>query len=146
MTLIKFVIPGQPVGQGRPRVVHRGRYVHAFDPPKSRYYKRTARLILMEVYQGKPLAGPVRVTVRAFFKIPKSYTKKKKKACLSGQEKPTKKPDIDNIIKGVMDACNGYAYLDDKQVVEVQMSKQYAAEPKVVVEIEELGDEPNNND
>lgn len=137
--MIKFEISGQPVGQGRPRVVHRGRYSHAFDPPKSRAYKQNARLLLMAAYHGKPLAGPVRISVQAFFGVPKSYSKKKQKACLAGEIWPTKKPDADNILKGVMDACNGIAYLDDKQVVDDHTTKQYAAEPRVVVQIEALG-------
>lgn len=38
------------------------------------------------------------------------------------------KPDIDNIIKIVMDALNGYAYQDDTQVVQLDARKEYAAD------------------
>lgn len=45
----------------------------------------------------------------------------KKTAMLSGELLPTKKPDIDNIVKAVLDALNEVAYRDDTQVVELQV-------------------------
>ena len=43
-------------------------------------------------------------------------------------EKPTKKPDVDNIIKVVLDGLNKTAYEDDKQVVKVSLEKIYTKE------------------
>ena len=45
-----------------------------------------------------------------------------------GNLNPTKKPDADNIGKVVLDALNGIAYEDDKQVIELRVSKQYSEE------------------
>lgn len=39
--------------------------------------------------------------------------------------RPDKKPDADNILKAVLDALNGVAYEDDRQVVEVLCIKKY---------------------
>lgn len=39
---------------------------------------------------------------------------------------PPGKPDIDNILKVVLDGLNGIAYKDDKQVVLTQCKKVYA--------------------
>ena len=64
----------------------------------------------------------------AYYKIPKSYTKKRIKNILDGMEKPTKKPDVDNIIKIVLDSLNKVAYEDDKQVVKVSLEKLYTKE------------------
>ena len=55
---------------------------------------------------------------------------------LSGEIKPTKKPDIDNITKCILDGLNGVAYRDDTQVVEVSAKKIYAEKAEVKVEIE----------
>ena len=41
---------------------------------------------------------------------------------LSGKMRPTMKPDNDNIAKSVLDALNGLAYVDDKQIVELKVS------------------------
>lgn len=69
-----------------------------------------------DAYQGEPLDGPIKIHLIHCFEIPKSYSKKRKKACLEGIERPTKKPDIDNVYKGVADAMSGIIYCDDKQV------------------------------
>ena len=42
---------------------------------------------------------------------------------LNGELLPAKKPDIDNIVKAVLDALNEVAYRDDTQVVELQVRK-----------------------
>jgi Holliday junction resolvase RusA-like endonuclease len=46
---------------------------------------------------------------------------------------PTRKPDIDNVLKVILDSLNGVAYIDDSKVVEVIGRKRYATVPKVVV-------------
>lgn len=54
---------------------------------------------------------------------------------LSGELLPTKKPDIDNITKCVLDALNGIAYHDDSQIVRLTVEKFYAQQPRVEVDI-----------
>ena len=90
------------------------------------------------VYMGKPLTKPVKISIRAVFGVPKSYSKARTKACLEGREWPTKKPDTDNIEKGIYDALNGLAYEDDKQIVMTSTVKVYGPEARVEVIIEEL--------
>lgn len=135
---IEFTVAGDPVGQGRPRFARQGKFVHTYDPPKSREYKAKVAQSFQQAYMGKPLTKPVKITIRAVFGVPKSYSKARTKACLEGLEWPTKKPDADNIEKGVYDALNGLAYEDDKQIVQTSVCKVYGAEAKVVVSIEEI--------
>ncbi|WP_332834903.1 RusA family crossover junction endodeoxyribonuclease [Clostridium perfringens] len=40
-------------------------------------------------------------------------------------EKPTKKPDVDNIAKIILDSLNGVAYKDDSQIVDIRIIKKY---------------------
>lgn len=51
---------------------------------------------------------------------------------------PTVKPDTDNIAKSILDSLNKIAYLDDKQVVKLEVEKYYAANANVAVMIEEI--------
>lgn len=81
---------------------------------------------------------PLEVKILAFYEVPKSYSKKKKQEMLDGQLYPTKKPDIDNIAKCVLDALNKLAYRDDTQVVRLHMEKHYNQIPRVEVEIKEI--------
>lgn len=52
---------------------------------------------------------------------------------LNGELLPAKKPDIDNIVKAVLDALNEVAYRDDTQVVELQVRKQYSERPRLEI-------------
>jgi crossover junction endodeoxyribonuclease RusA len=49
----------------------------------------------------------------------------------------TKKPDIDKLIRAVLDALKGVAWCDDSQVVSVYASKRYG-QPGCKVEIFEV--------
>ena len=51
---------------------------------------------------------------------------------------PTVKPDTDNIAKSILDSLNKIAYLDDKQVVKLEVEKYYSQMPSVAVMIEEM--------
>ncbi len=84
------------------------------------------------------LRGQLEITVTAFFAIPKSESKKKAVLMQEGIIRPTKKPDMDNILKIVCDALNGLAYKDDSQIVTAQVYKFYGDRPRVEVEIVEL--------
>jgi Holliday junction resolvase RusA-like endonuclease len=50
----------------------------------------------------------------------------------------TGRPDIDNLLKFVMDALNGVFYKDDSQICQVFTLKQYNTRPGTLVEIVEL--------
>lgn len=78
------------------------------------------------------------VRIAAYYDIPKSTSKSKRQQMLSGILLPTKKPDIDNIAKCILDALNGVAFHDDTQVVKLCMEKFYAEKPRVEVEIQEI--------
>lgn len=54
---------------------------------------------------------------------------------LSGEIRPTKKPDTDNIAKAICDALNGVAYRDDAQICCLTVQKQYSEMSAVSVRI-----------
>ena len=58
----------------------------------------------------------------------------------------TKKPDIDNITKVVLDALNKVAYLDDTQVVELAIIKRWSDAAKLKIIIEEIGETMNSKE
>ena len=67
------------------------------------------------------------LTVRldVYFKMPESFSKKKREMALKGDLRPTVKPDWDNISKNICDALNGIAYTDDKAIVDGSVHKYY---------------------
>ena len=128
----RFVVPGKPRGKGRPRFARMGNYVRTYTPAETAAYEN---LVALE-YQsagGVLMECPVEVTILASFAPPKSASKKMRDAMLNGQIVPNCKPDIDNIIKAVLDGLNGVAYKDDTQVINVQAARYYGAVAEVEV-------------
>ena len=54
---------------------------------------------------------------------------------LAGKVLHTKKIDCDNLCKTILDALNGIAYDDDKQVCRLYVEKPYGAFPIVKVKL-----------
>ena len=73
--------------------------------------------------------------IKAFYSIPKSKSKKVKESMRKHIVRPTKKPDMDNVIKIIADALNQVAYRDDTQIVDCQCRKFYSDRPRVEVTI-----------
>lgn len=131
---IVFDIKGEPQGKGRPRFTKK----HTYTPDKTRDYESIVGLNYQNAARGYKFTSPVRVTIFARFGVPKSKSKKVATDMLKGHILPTKKPDIDNIAKIILDGLNHIAWDDDKQIVELIVGKRYGENPSVVVAIEEV--------
>lgn len=140
MKIIRFTVPGPPKGKGRARTVRtKSGQTFSYTPEGTVLYEN---LIKTSYYQecdeyfqdGEALE----VIIKSYYDIPKSASKIKRQQMLSGALLPTKKPDIDNIAKCILDALNGVAFHDDTQVVRLVMEKRYAEQPRTEVEIREI--------
>lgn len=122
---MEFIVEGNPQGKARPRFSQKSGTV--YTPAKTAKYEKLIRKAFLAA-GGKAIPSDcyVGITVDAYFQIPKSYTKGKRLACEHNINRPDKKPDIDNILKIVLDGLNGVAYADDKQVIEVRCRKFYS--------------------
>lgn len=122
---MEFIVEGEPQGKARPRFSRKSETV--YTPAKTAKYEKEIRQAFLDA-RGKmiPAGSYVAVTVDAYFKIPKSYTKRKRLACENNIIRPDKKPDIDNVVKVVLDALNKVAYADDKQVIGIVCRKWYS--------------------
>lgn len=141
MQELKFEIPGSPIGQGRPKFSTINGHAKAYDPEKSRNYKAYVKLLATQAMKEQGFAmidGPCCLDIMAFFEVPKSKSKKFKERALLGLERPTKKPDIDNIVKALQDALNGLAYKDDSSIVFLSVAKCYSEVPRVEVILREI--------
>jgi Holliday junction resolvase RusA-like endonuclease len=134
---MNYVVEGTPVGKGRPKFARRGKFVSTYTPTKTRTYEDTIKVAARQAMTIEPLQTPVTVFVYISVPIPASYSKKRKEACLSGFEKPMKKPDVDNVSKCFLDAMNGIVYVDDVQVISLHMTKVYNTVGMVEVMVRE---------
>lgn len=131
--MIHFTVTGDPVGKGRPRFYNG----HAVTPAKTRLYEEEVA-ILARVATKEPISGAVGIEIYAAFSVPKSATKKRKAELLESFY-VTKKPDVDNIAKSIMDAINGICYEDDAQVAGIRVIKAYTeGKPYVDVTVRKL--------
>jgi len=127
----KIVVMGEPVPKGRPRVAIRGRFPVFYTPKETR--EAEDDFVKQAVKSGKPgfpTEGPVSINIRFYKKRPKSKPK--------GERHWTSKPDLDNLVKLVLDAMNKIFFKDDAQVVQITAFKEYDEVPRTEVIIIEL--------
>ena len=135
---LAFLIPGRPVGKGRPRFSRRSGA--AYTPQATATYENWVTLCASQVMRGREqFTGPLAVEIVATFAPAASWSRKRREAALSGEAWPTGRPDLDNIAKAVTDGCNGIVWRDDAQIVHVTAEKHYGAEESVAVHVSELG-------
>ena len=129
--MIKFTIPGDPRGKQRPRFNRRTGTT--YTPTETVAYEKEVRALFYKA-GGRKGDGPVALGITAFYKIPTSATRAERERMSAG-EPPQKKPDLDNVVKIIMDGLNGAAYDDDKQVTSIHAEKEYSEAPRVEVDI-----------
>lgn len=136
MTSVRFTVPGEPQGKGRARFGN-GR---TYTPSKTVAYEGLIALAAQTAMAGSPLMdGPLRLSLWADMTIPKSASRLQKYKMLADEIHPTKKPDLDNIIKAIGDACNGVVFHDDTQITRMGDSgKRYSETPGLTVVIEQI--------
>lgn len=129
-----ITIPITPVPKARPRFT---RYGHTYTPKKTADYEKAVAEYWRQATKGFQYDREQALIVNLVFgmPIPKSTSKSKTELMANGTIRPTKKPDVDNLAKAVMDALNGVAWVDDSQVVRVSIYKEYAKEPYVYIYI-----------
>uniref|UniRef100_UPI00359CAC03 RusA family crossover junction endodeoxyribonuclease n=1 Tax=Thomasclavelia spiroformis TaxID=29348 RepID=UPI00359CAC03 len=130
---------GEVIGKGRPRFTKSGR---TYTPKKTLDYERTIKRAYLNKYTYLSKKS-LRIKICAYLEVAKSHSKVKKQKMLTNELQCTKKPDIDNIVKVVLDALNKVAYQDDTQVVELVAIKRWSNTSKLKVVIEEIGETMN---
>jgi Holliday junction resolvase RusA-like endonuclease len=126
-----------PVGKGRPRL---GRNGHVYTPNATRQKEHQVAsawwspVISLEI--------PIAVRVTAYYARPKDHFLKSGELSAKGKRSivPMKTPDLDNVVKLVLDGLNGIAFKDDRQVQSVEGLRYWAGEqgPGVYVQVREL--------
>ena len=132
----EFEVPGEIVGKERPRVnMYTGR---VYTPNKTKDYEFLVQQYFKIKYPNyKMLEGRISIDIIAYLKIPKSTNKAKTQEMLENKLSPTKKPDVDNIAKSILDEMNGFVFKDDNQVSKISVEKRFALEEKAVITVEE---------
>ncbi len=117
----------EPVPAARPRVSKWGTYYPKkykdFKAELAEKIKHQWEAVLKRAF---PIAGPLALTIHIHCTKPRT----------SKLDYPM--PDVDNFAKAVMDAANGVVFEDDKQVIDLSVSKRWVTlgEPGVSISIQ----------
>lgn len=132
----EFEVPGKIIGKGRPRLnTYTG---NIYTPTKTKDYETLIeQYFLLKYPKFNILEGRIRVSIIAYISIPKATKKSEINDMLENNISPTKKPDIDNIVKVILDSMNKFAFKDDIQITKLDVEKRYSLEEKIYIKIEE---------
>jgi len=130
---IVYVLMGDPIPLARCRISRRT--YRMYDTQKE--LKLVSQITLKNQhnqYGSRPLyKGPLKVESFFYFHIPKT------KKDTHPLDYKTSKPDVDNLVKLILDMANGILFKDDSQVVEMICHKLYDINPRTEFIIEEIG-------
>ena len=134
--IYEFDVEGKIIGKERPRVNTYSGMI--YTPNRTKDYE----LLIQQSFKVKNpnfkmLEGRVEIEIIAYMSIPKNTSKVKTQAMLENKISPTKKPDIDNIAKSVLDAMNKFVIKDDNQVSKISIEKRFGKTEKIYVKISE---------
>ena len=134
--IYEFEVPGKVIGKGRPRLnTYTGT---VYTPTKTKDYETLVEeYFLLKYPKFKILQGRIKISIIAYFSIPKATKKSEINEMLENNISPTKKPDIDNIVKIILDSMNKFAFKDDIQITKMDVEKRYGLEDKIYIKIEE---------
>lgn len=128
---VKIDIDGKPVPKARPRMTRRG----VVYTPKTTLdaEARIRSAFISEVGETDPTDKPIVLEVAFFYEPPKSWSKIKRASAMLTPK--VSRPDVDNLVKTVMDGLNGVAWVDDSQVCYIKAMKYYAEADKTSIKV-----------
>ncbi|MBU03344.1 MAG: hypothetical protein CME55_08630 [Halieaceae bacterium] len=140
--MYKFVVPGKPMAQPRPRFSSQRGFVKTYELKSSRDSKAHIQHSVLNQLsenglEAKQIQGPIALRIVAKYPCPKSQHRKRKPVQAKWKDNG---PDIDNIAKHYMDAllASGMLAGDDRQVCSLQVLKIQVGQgenPCTVIEI-----------
>ena len=119
LSFIAFTVPGEAVPWSRAGSNSGQRYT----PNRQAAFMGVVKLFASQAMAGQePMTGPIELSVRATYLVPKSWPAKRR---ATARWKATK-GDLSNVIKLLEDAMNGIVYHDDAQIASLVAQKTYS--------------------
>jgi Holliday junction resolvase RusA-like endonuclease len=132
--IVTIKIDGTPVPKGRPRFARVGGFVRTYTDAKTVNFETHVKLAAkVAMGASEPWTCPIDAYLYFALTIPASASKKAKQAMSDGTTMHTKKPDLDNLIKSVLDGLKGTVFMDDGQIVNIHSTKVYSETPHTQV-------------
>ncbi len=146
MNEISFIINTAPTAQARPRHAVRGGFSVTYKSEQQKNNEQTLEALIAPYAPKEPFKNAVSINFVAYIPFPQSFSKKKKELAKANKIFPTKKPDIDNLCKQLLDTLTRLNFwLDNKQVIKITAIKIYGEYGKWDVIITGYNDKLNEN-
>lgn len=122
--MIEFRVVGQPIPQGSMKVIN-GHIIHSQGSALAAW--RSLVALAAKRAGATPTDAPISMTLIFIIKKPKTVTR----------QYPTVAPDLDKLVRAVLDALTAIAYRDDSQVIDIRALKIYGETPGLEARIGE---------
>lgn len=111
---------------------------HAFTPERTVAYEGRVAAAAQAAMDGRPpVETPVAVVLEVRLPVPASWPIRKTMAAELDHLRPTGKPDLDNYLKIVADACNLVVWVDDALIVTATVFKRFSMNPGITLSVDE---------
>lgn len=120
----------EPIPKARARTVFSHGRVMSFTPKATAEAEAAIRMQISQSKDYFDKGVPLSVSLTFYVTKPPSVPKKR--------SFPITRPDIDNYIKLVLDACNKFLWADDSQICELKAVKQYNDKPGILICVQEI--------
>lgn len=128
----------KPMASPRPRFRKMQRFVQTYMPTHYTKHKKFIADQMPEIKSSKN----IKLTIEFYFPPLKSWPKKKLSEMLMRYKNT--KPDLDNLLKTVLDAGNDRLWLDDNQIVDIRTHKKWDSTARTVLIVEELDEDEHD--
>ena len=138
MKTISFTVYGEAVSRKSKLAINKySNKPYIFKAEDSRRWEDSVTGQCLVYRPEKLITGEIILGMKFYRSIPKSISKKKRVLMLENKIRPAKKPDLDNLIKGLKDSLKGVFFVDDAQIIEYLngTGKYYSETPKVEIEV-----------
>ena len=132
--MLKMTIDIAPVPASRARVTRFSTYF----PKKYTKFRNDLAVILSDKGYEK-LEGLLYAQLDFYMQIPKSWSKKKKLA--KEGRYADNNVDVDNLVKAVLDGCEGVFYENDNQIAMIRARKFYSINGRIQFELSPIIEE-----
>ena len=125
---IDFFVSGVPKAQPRVKAFVRGGHAGVYTPDSAESWKQSVRLQATANAPESLVTAPIRIELDFFLPRPKAHHKRDGSVKSNSPIWHCKKPDLDNLIKAVVDAITDTqrVWMDDSQICEITATKTYA--------------------
>ncbi len=139
--MIKLILNVEPKALQRARTTVRKNFVRTYYSKEATSQMDMLKYAIINALseQDKVSIGewhknshtPLRIALKVVFymKTPTSYSQVRKERLENTAH--TKRPDIDNLIKNVLDRGNGILWQDDNFIYKVEAEKLYSVRPRI---------------